>query len=162
MKVTRKSKGQSLAELGAGMMVFVPVILLLIDCAVIMLGVSANEAACRDAARAASSGPPAALSASAMHTVGPGSMPYKRALSVVKDIYAPAGMVKIKDQLTVKEGLKNPLPLAPEGGPVIGQVSVETTVEVYPPFLIRVFAENGTYTFKNTQSYPYTYVMPSS
>ncbi len=158
---TRKKKGQSLAELGAGMMVFVPVILLLIDCAVIMIGVSTNEALCRDAARAASSGPPGAMS-SGNHTVGSSGLPYKRALAVVKDIYNLGGMVKVKETLLVNEELHEPLPQVPQGGPVIGQVTVETTIDVFPPFLIKIFAENGTYQFKNTQSYPYTYVMPSS
>lgn len=161
MKILRSEKGQSLAELGAGMMVFVPIILLLIDCAIIMIGVSTNEALCRDAARAASSGPPGIL-VSGNHAVSTGGLPYKRALAVVKDIYKLGGMVKVKETLQVKEDLREPLPQNPQGGPVIGQVTVETTVDVSPPFLIRIFVENGIYEFKNTQSYPYTYVMPSS
>lgn len=144
------------------MMVFVPIILLLIDCAIIMIGVSTNESACRDAARAASSGPPAILAAGADHNVGPAGTPYKRALAVIKNVYAAGGFVKISQTLSVKEGLQNPLPAAPQGGPVIGAVTVETTAEVYPPFLIRVFSENGVYQFKSAQRYPYTYVVPNS
>lgn len=157
----RRINGQSIAELAAGMLVFVPIILLLIDCAVIMIGVSTNEAVCRDACRAASAGPPASTTAGS-HTVSPGSSPYKRALKVIKDVYAAGGFVKINETMSISESLQNPLPQAPMGGPYIGLVTVETTADIAPPFLIRVFVENGTYQFKNTQRYPYTYVMPSS
>lgn len=157
----RNKKGQSLVELAAGLLVFVPIILLLIDCGVIMLGVSTNEAACRDAARAAAEGPPALLS-SGSRTVSSGQLPYKRAQRVVKDVYAAAGLIKIDETLNIKEDIKAPLPVAPSGGAVIGEVSVETTADVMPPFLIRVFAENGTYQFKSTQRFPYTYILPAS
>ncbi len=158
----RNRKGQSLAELAAGLMVFIPIILLLVDCSVIMIGVSTNEAVCRDAARAASAGPPASLISGSSHGVGPSAGPYKRALTVVKDIYAAGGLVKISETLAIKEALQDPLPVAPQGGPVIGSVTVETTADISPPFFIRVFVENGTYQFKNTQSYSYTYVVPST
>lgn len=158
----RKCGAQSLVELAAGLMVFVPIILVMIDCAVIMIGVSTNEAACRDAARAASCGPPSALISGAQRSVGPSGSPYKRALSVVKNVYAAGGLVSISDNLNVKETLSDPTPQAPQGGPVIGEVSVETTAEVAPPFLVRIFVPNGTYQFKSTQNYPYTYVVPSS
>jgi hypothetical protein len=157
----RNKKGQSLAELAAGLLVFVPIILLLIDCGVIMVGVSTNEAACRDAARAAAAGPPGLLSSGA-HTVAAGQLPYKRAQRVIKGVYSAAGMIRINDTLLVKEDIKAPTPVAPAGGPVIGEVSVETTAEVMPPFLIRVFVENGTYQFKSTQRFPYTYILPAS
>lgn len=158
----RTSRAQSLVELAAGMMVFVPVILLLIDCSVLMIGQSANESACRDAARAASAGPPASPVAGAAHLVGPAGSPYKRAQAVIKNVYALGGLIKISQSLEVKETLRTPLPEAPVGGPYIGEVVVETTAEVYPPFLIRAFSENGIYQFKSSQSYPYTYVMPPS
>jgi hypothetical protein len=161
-RFTRRQKGQSLFELVAGLMVFVPIILLLIDCAVIMMGVSINDAACHDAARAASSGPPATSTSGAEHPVGPASSPYKRALTVVKDVYSAGGLVRISHSLSVREALSDPVPQVPTGGPVIGQVTVQTTASVSPPFLLRVFVENGVFEFKNTQRYPYTYVMPSS
>jgi hypothetical protein len=161
MKRARTSKGQGIVELAAGLMVFIPIILLLIDCSIIMIGVSTNEAACRDAARAASSGPPASMSSGA-HAVAAAAAPYARAKSIVKNVYAAGGLIKISETMTIKEVLQDPLPQAPAGGPLIGNVTVETTAEIYPPFLIRVFVDHGSYQFKNTQSYPYTYVMPAS
>lgn len=159
--ICRKKNGQSLVELAAGLMIFVPIVLLLIDCGVIMIGVSSNEAACRDAARAAAAGPPGLMSSGA-HIVSAGQLPYKRAQRVIKDVYAAGGLIKIDDTLSVKEEIKAPLPVATSGGPVIGEVSVETTADVMPPFLIRVFVENGTYQFKSTQRFPYTYILPAS
>ncbi|MBX9686811.1 MAG: hypothetical protein K2X27_08925 [Candidatus Obscuribacterales bacterium] len=161
-KPARASLGQALIELAAGLLVFLPLVLLAIDCSVIMIAVSSNEAACRDAARAASSGPPGLAVTGPAHTLTAGARPYKRALSVIKDLYAAAGFLKISENLKVTELLRSPLPQAPEGGPYIGEISVETTAEVYPPFLIRVFSENGCFQFKSTQKYPFTYVQPAS
>lgn len=161
-KSKRRTSGQALVELAAGLIVFIPVILLLIDCAVIMIGVSVNEAACRDAARAASSGPPASTFSTAEHVVGSSSSPYKRASSVVKDVYTVGGFVSISQTLTVKEALNDPVPQAPTGGPFIGTVTVETTANISPPFLIRSVFENGNMQLKNSQRYPYTYVMPGA
>lgn len=157
----RQRRGQSLAELAAGMMVFVPIILLLADCAVIVIGVAQNDTACRDAARAASSGPPGQLLAGT-HSVSSGQTPYKRAKSVIKDVYSLGGLIKISETMTINETVKLPLPEAPTGGPILGEVSVQTTAEVSPPFLIGAIVHSGSIQFKNTQKFPYTYVMPSS
>jgi len=158
MKSRNRAKGQSLVELAAGLMVFIPMILLLIDCSVIMIGVSVNEAACRDAARAASSGSSPSTSSAGTHTVVPSSIPYQRAVAVIKNMYSGAGLVSISTTLAMTESLNSP---TVSGAPLTGEVSVETTASVTPPFLIRVFVENGAYTFKSSQSYPYTYVAPA-
>lgn len=162
MKTNLRKTGQSLVELAAGLMVFVPIVLLLIDCSVIMIGVSTNEAICRDAARAASAGPPATMASAGSHSAGPGTAPYQRAQAVVRNVYAVGGLLKISETMAINESLQDPLPQAPQGGAIVGTVTVQTTAEISPPFLIRVFVENGVYQFQNSQSYPYTYVMPSS
>lgn len=162
MKRKRATVGQSLAELAAGMLVFIPIILLLADCAVVAIGVATNDSACRDAARAASSGPPGLLLPGTDRAVASGQSPYKRAKALINDVYSAGGLVKISDTLHIKETVKGPLPEAPQGGPIIGEVTVETTATVTPPFLIRAVVHSGALEFKNTQKYPYTYVMPSS
>jgi hypothetical protein len=159
-KKGRQRSGQSLVELAAGLMIGVPIILLMADCAVLMIGVATNEAVCRDAARAASAGPPSANVSGPPHSVGAGAAPYKRALSVINNVYAAGGLIKVTPALDITETLQDPIPAVAQGGPVIGTIKVETTAEVYPPFLIRAFVENGTFTFKNEQKYPYTYMMP--
>ncbi len=156
------TRGQSLAELAAGMMIFIPIILILVDCSIIMIGVSANESACRDAARAAASSAPASMISGQAHSVSASSAPYKAALTVIKNLYATGGLASIDQSLVMKEALQDPLPQSPQGGALNGTVSVETTASVSPPFLLRAFVENGTFKFKCTQSYPYTYIMPSS
>lgn len=158
---SRSRRGQSLAELAAGLMVFVPIILLLADCAVIVIGVAQNDTACRDAARAASSGPPGQMLAGT-RDLGAGQEPYRRAKSVIKDVYSLGGLIKISETMAVKETVKNPIPEAPHGGPILGEVSVQTTAEISPPFLIGAIVHSGSIQFKNTRRFPYTYVMPSS
>lgn len=158
----RRQQGQSLVELAAGLMIFVPIILLLADCAIISIGVATNDAACRDAARAASSGPPGLMLSGANRTVAAGQAPYKRAQSVIKDVYNVGGLVKIESAVSIKETVVDPLPEAPRGGPIRGEVSVETTAQVAPPFLVGAIVGHGTIEFKNTQKYPYTYIVPAT
>lgn len=158
---TRSGRGQSLAELAAGLMVFVPIILLLADCAVLVIGVAQNDTACRDAARAASSGPPGIMVAGT-RDVSSGQPPYRRAKSVIKDVYSLGGLIKISETMNIKETVRSPLPEAPHGGPILGEVSVQTTAEVSPPFLIGAIVHSGSIQFKNMQKFPYTYVMPST
>lgn len=162
MKKLRGKRGQSLAELAAGLMIFVPIVLLLADCAVIAIGVSTNDAACRDAARAASSGPPGEMLPGTNRNVGAGQAPYKRAVSVIKDVYAAGGFVSISTTVNIKESVRLPIPQAPRGGPVLGEVSVETTAQIAPPFLVRAVVHDGTLEFKNTRRFPYTYILPST
>lgn len=54
--------GQSTVEVVCGLVIFVPLILLVIDGITIYGGYSANIKLCSDAARAAASGPPNAIS----------------------------------------------------------------------------------------------------
>lgn len=157
-----RKNGQSLVELAAGLLVFVPIVLILIDCLVLALGASTNEEVCRDAARAAASGPPSLYTPAVNRSAGAGTPPNERAKAVIKRVFNSAGVVSIEDDVKVLETVKTPVPATPHGGAIIGEVSVETTAVVYPPFLVRAIVEGGQFKFKSTRTYPFTYIVPNT
>ncbi|HNG19502.1 MAG TPA: hypothetical protein PLI59_10015, partial [Candidatus Obscuribacter sp.] len=61
LRKVRNKKGQGAAELVGAIVCLVPVILVVIDLGVVAIGAGINDAVCRDAARAAASGPPSEL-----------------------------------------------------------------------------------------------------
>lgn len=153
----KRVKGQSMVELAVMLIITIPALLLLIDCSFLMIGVVVNDAACRDAARAAASGHPGLLAEGQARPCGSGTMPHKRAQAVIKRVYAPKGVMQIRDNIRVLETVKAPLPV--NGGDVIGEVRVETTADVFPPFIVPLIV-GPTVTIKKDESYAFTYVVP--
>lgn len=155
--------GQSMFELAAILLVAVPLLLVLFDAAVIMMAVATNDAACRDAARAAASGPPALLAVGNSRAVSAGDAPGKRVSAVLKKIYAPGGYLKILDDVEIHETIKSPVPgAATGGGAVIGEVTVRTTANVFPPFIVGHVVGSGAIQFRKEETYSYTYVVPAT
>lgn len=156
---SRSNRAQSLLELVTGLIVAIPILLALLDCGILVVGAAAADNLCRDAARAAASGPPG-LMLSGDRTVSGSGEPVKRAKSVINRIYRLNIPVKVRDdQLEVKESLQNPLPTDGMGGSINGSVSVTSTVEVYPPFILGVVRQSAI-PMKSHHSFPYTYVVP--
>lgn len=157
----RKTSGQSTVEILCGFVIFIPLILLAIDLVTLYNGYSLNNRICRDAARAASSGPPNALSAGS---------PKQRADGVIRDVYNEAtvkkynvlGTVRLHPDCVVTEQLTAPIPDTSLGGPIDGQVTVDTTVDVIPPFLIKGFVGPNGISLTARQTFPYTYIVPST
>lgn len=150
----RSSRAQSFVELGTGMVVLLPLVLAVIDMGFIGVGASINDAVCRDAVRAAASGPPS-QKVKGIRKVGPGSEPYKRALSVLK-MQAPSNAsVSINEQMEIEENLEEDEPAEEIGGSVVGEISVRTTVSIVPPFQLQMFS--GPVTLSSTHTQPYTY-----
>ena len=157
----RRKFGQSTVEILCGFVIFVPLILLAIDMVTVYTGYSLNSRICRDAARAASSGPPNALSAGSAK---------QRADGVIRDVYNEAtvkkynvlGTVHLHPDCVVTEQMAAPIPDSSLGGPIDGQVTVETTVDVIPPFLIKQFVGPNGFTLTARQTFPYTYIVPST
>jgi len=156
----RTRRGQSLTELLAGLMVVIPVVLFCVDVGTLYLGVSVNSTACRDAARAASTGKPGVMT-SGTHTLNSGTQPYDRALAVLKKGFKTAGAVRLSDDITVTETLRSPIPSAPYGGPIDGEVTVLSKITVAPPFLISAVVGKGV-EFQTSQTFPYTYQLPNT
>ena len=155
-----KSKGQSLIELTAGLMILIPIVLLCIDCGTLFLGLTVNNSACRDACRAAAAGQPGQLAAGT-RTLAAGDEPYKRSATVVRKCYKANGAIRLDPNITVTETIRAPVPAAPYGGAVDGEVTVETQVDIYPPFLIGYMMPAGVI-LTTRQTFPYTWHMDPS
>lgn len=158
-RFAKRQRGQGLAEVVAVLICVVPVVLLVIDAGMIAIGAGINDSACRDAARAAASGPPSMLEIG-QRLVGSGKSPHDRASSVVKRIYATNLPMKLRDNIETIETVID-VPPQPAGGAVDGQVSVKTTIDVYPPFLAGAVIGPKGISLKSTHIVPITYVVPS-
>ena len=146
-----RRRAQSMIELIAGLIVLVPIVLILIDIGTLVIGSAMNSDICREAARAAAMGAPDELL--------PGT-PRDRAEAVVnRKRQQTSGAVSIKSPIQMWEDLRDPLPQPPFGGPVDGEVTVQTTVTVRPPYLVGSIVPNGV-DLTCRQSYPYTWIMP--
>jgi len=150
----RTRRGQSFVELAAGLIVVIPVVLLCIDIATIYLGVELNSTVCRDAARAASLGAPDAITS---------GEPKRRAEGVVRKANKTAGAVRLDPNVQVSENVNQAnLPTAPFGGPIEGDVTVETSVHIYPPFLLSCIAHQSGLKFTTNQTFAYTWTMANT
>jgi hypothetical protein len=141
------------AEMAAGCMILIPLILYAVDAGTIFLGQSSNASICRDACRAAASGPPSAYTTAALG-------PEARAKRVISDRYDPKSIIRIDPaKAIVTETLQDPKPVAPFGGPVKGEIKVQTTALVYPPFSLPAIQQEVTLVTES--SFPITWVMPA-
>lgn len=146
-----RRNGQSLVEVCGALIVFIPLLLFLIDGLFIFLGASMNDSICRDAARAAASGPPSRVDAIAT--------PKGRALTVINHVYFSALPMKVRDTVDVKENVRD-IPPNSQGGFVDGEVTVGTTIDIYPPFSLG--SGSTQIVLKSQHTVPFTYVMPAS
>ncbi len=157
----RNRHGQSLVELATGLLVVIPILLALMDCAFLVVGAAAADNLCRDAARAAASGPPGLLTAGE-RTVSNAGEPVKRAKTVMNRIYNLGIPVKVREsELKVIEKLENPIPPNDLGGSINGTVVVSSTVDVYPPFIIGVVTHQSI-AMRSRHGFPFTYVLPTT
>lgn len=157
----RNTNGSSLAELGGALVLMVPILLIVFDCLAICIGTGINDATCRDAARAAASGPPGQNLIGTGRTVTVAQPPYKRAKAVVKNVYQSNLPMKIRDNMDVVETVKD-IPPTTTGGSLSGEVSVETTIDIYPPFLVGAMVGESGVTLKSKHVVPYTYTITAS
>ncbi|MCA9805444.1 MAG: hypothetical protein KC777_25915 [Cyanobacteria bacterium HKST-UBA02] len=132
---SRGTNAQSLTELAAALALLVPVLLVVIDLCILGTGAALNDVVCRDAARAAASGPPSDTTLATNRDVVPGKTPYQRAIAVIERIYHSNLPVKVRDDMKIIETVRD-VPPPPYQGAVDGEISVETTVDIYPPFLV--------------------------
>ena len=156
----RRRRGQALAELCAALLVIVPMFLLLLDCGSVFLGATLNDFICRDAARAAGSGPPSSFITGNQRTVGEKDAPMQRAEAVVKRVYLTGLPMKVRDKIDIVETVTD-VPPEINGGAINGEISVHTTIDIYPPFLIGHLGV-AQVTLNSKHVVPITYVRPAS
>lgn len=152
-KISRKS-GQSLVELGVGLTVMIPLLLIALNCIFVAIGASLNEFVSRDAARAAASGPPSALRTGNNRSVKSGA-PKDRVTAVINKVYYSGLPMKIRQDATIVETVRD-VPPAAEGGAVDGEVSVTTTIDIDLPVQVRGMTSR--LVLKSRHSMPITYM----
>lgn len=142
--------GQSLVELVVGLIALVPVMLVIFDIAVLVLAVQQNDSICREAARAAAAGDPSAMRARATAIVSKANLTSK-------------GIVSNYQLISVTNNV-DPTYLASIsqfGGPINGNVTVVTQVDVRPFVVQWVYAGKSPLQFQSKQTIPFTYQMPN-
>lgn len=149
----RRLSGQSLVELGAGLLVIVPMILVILDLAMLVIAVQTNDNACREAARIAASGDPASAQL--------------RAQSVIaRQNRTSGGMVSnfriVAVDLVPPDVTQQVAALTPYGGTITGTVTVSTDVDIRPFVVQWVYSGGAPLTFRSRQSFPFTYVVPNT
>jgi hypothetical protein len=146
---SRRQKGYSLVEMIAMAIVIVPLFLALIDLYFVILGYWWTVSHCRAAARAAAQGPPNALAR---------DEPLRRALLYMNVSGADGNSTLRLTDCNVTDSLRS-IPDLTTGGAVSGTVTVNVTVEVIPPFLLKMGVPGQKFVVNSSQSSPYTYVL---
>jgi hypothetical protein len=132
-------------------MVLVPIILVLFDLSVIVLGVQLNDATCREAARVAALGDPSTCSTRAQAVIN-------RANNQGSSMLSNFQMLSCNSTITAAQIAS----MQPFGGPLSGQVSVTTEVDIKPFVVHLVYTGSSPLHFQSVQIYPYTYTVPNS
>jgi Flp pilus assembly protein TadG len=151
----RSSSGIHSFELVAGLLFLIPMFLYTINYAVVLYAGAMNNNCCTAAARAAAEGPPT------NYTNSSGSTPTTRAQAVLKKVSQTIGVIRESDTVYVAENILTPVPsygAAGFGGPFIGNVTIQTTCNVYPPFSLPFTPQSVT--LHTSQTFPWTWVMP--
>lgn len=148
MSASISNKGQGIVELVAGIIVVVPIVLLLVDLGSLVIGVTSGDNVCREAARLASIGDP--------------SQVQQRAQQVINEANASKGGIIVNYTLNQAAAQNVQIPPAASGGVVQGNVSVDSSITVAPPFILKAMAGNGSFVFSSHQSFPITFTIKQS
>lgn len=138
-------------ELCAGLIILVPIIMGLVDLAFIIASMQINDAACRDAARAAAAGPP--------------DQAFQRASGVAAASNRTSGYI-IGPTINQSDVSTNPAqipPPGPFGGPYQGTVRVKSHVFLNMPVPLPFVPQTmNRMEFVAQQEFPITYVAPNT
>jgi len=148
-----REKGQSIVELAIGLIALIPIVLVVFDLAVIVIGVQINDSTCREAARVAASGAPQDQANRAKAVVARANARAAGMLSNFKLITDPPLSTVSQAQADA---------LKPYGGALNGTVTVQTEVEVRPFVVQAAYNGQSPLKFRSQQSFPITYVVPNS
>jgi hypothetical protein len=146
----RKS-GQSTVELVCGLFIIVPLVLVLFDLAVIVIGVQVNDQTCRQAARAAASGDPASAQQRAQAVVARAN---QQGSSMLSNFTLTTPLV-----FNPASAIADAAALVPYGGTVSGTVTVDTVVDIRPFIVPYVYNGGAPLRFRSSQTFPFTHVV---
>lgn len=150
----RKSSGQSTVELVCGLFVLVPLVLVLFDLAVIVIGVQVNDQTCRQAARAAASGDPVSAMQRAQAVVARAN---QQGSSMLSNFTLITPLTFVPDDV-----LEETEKLVPYGGTVSGTVTVQTEVDIHPFIVPYVYSGGAPLKFRSSQTFPFTHVVKNT
>jgi Flp pilus assembly protein TadG len=150
----KRQKGQSIVELAVGLIALIPIVLVVFDLAVIVIGVQLNDSTCREAARVAASGKPSDQAARAAAVVARAN---QRSAGMLSNFIVVAGY----PQSTVTQAQADAPPYVPYGGALNGTVTVQTEVDIKPFVVQAAYSGKSPLTFRSQQSFPITYVVPN-
>jgi len=136
-------------ELCVGLIVLLPVIFTVFDLAVIVIALSTNDSACREAARLAATGDPLLARKRADAAVARAN----ENNSQLANNFAVVSCV-----LTVPNAQL--VSLAATGGQAVGSVTVTTQVDIYPFIVHWAYAGIKPLTFASQETYPFSYTYP--
>ncbi len=157
----KNNSGSGLIEVAVGFMFFMVIVLTFLDLQLVLHGATLNDAIARDAARAASAGPPGKLIESKDRVLANNDAPFKRASSVVNSRRTTlSSPFEIADSIDVTETVEPPIPSELFGGPVMGTVTVRTTILIHPRFILG-FLKIKTIPLTASKSFPYSWVIKS-
>ena len=146
---SHRSRGVSMIELCVGLIVLLPVIFTVFDLAVIVIALSTNDGACREAARLAATGDPLLANQRAGAAVARAN----ETNSQLANNYALVSCV-----LSVPNAQL--LSLAATGGQAAGSVTVTTQVDIYPFIVHWAYAGIKPLQFASQETFPFAYTYP--
>jgi|688.fasta_scaffold81398_2 hypothetical protein len=149
---SNRQKGQSIVELAVGLIALIPIVLVVFDLAVIVIGVQINDSTCREAARVAASGAPVDQATRAQAVIARANARAAGMLSNFKLVTNPPISTVTQAQADA---------LKPYGGALNGTVTVQTEVEVRPFVVQAAYNGQSPLKFRSQQSFPITYVVPN-
>jgi Flp pilus assembly protein TadG len=156
----RIAKGQSLLEATFGLVFMVLIGIGLVDLAVVIYGVSLNDIACRNAARAAAAG---AVNEAAQRAQVAIDQSRTNAFGTI--ISQPTLVLPVEIKLTSRPlDRRDPETdkLFSPGGLITGTVKVMTKVEVRPLAMECIFWRHDPFTFQAMQTFPIHCIVPAS
>jgi hypothetical protein len=149
----RRASGVSTIELVIGLIIAVPVILLLVDLALVVFAVQVNDSTAREAARVAASGDPQFAQQRA-------SMIIDKANAGSSGIISNFKLVSVTFSPT--DLLADEARLVPLGGTINGTVSIKTQVDVKPFAVEFAYSAKSPLQFVSQQTFPFTYNVPNT
>ncbi len=131
--------------------VITPLCLLALDAGVLVSSIYINEQTCRNAARAASLGAPDAVRKGET---------LKNATAQISKRPEIFSLVQISPDVQVSESIRKPLPVAPFGGAVNGEVTIVTSAQIQLPFSGSILSQGPIVTHA-TKTFAFSWIMPS-
>jgi hypothetical protein len=147
----KRERGSSFIELATGLLALIPVVLVIFDLCMIVIGVQINDSTCREASRVAASGNPLQAQSRAQAIVD-------RANSRASGMVSNFVLANFTSTVTAADVAA----VGTYGGPVNGTVTVETDVSIHPMVVQLVYTGKSPLHFRSQQSFPFTYVVPNT